>query len=188
MCKGNIVYHGPSEEVLPYFTEQGYQCDLHDNPADFVLDVLIDASQNKDNLERLRQNYTQSSMYAKIIADINQQPDEDDHQRLISEKKVVIKRSFCREIYYISMRTLKNAVRNPALIMSQTLIAIIMGLLVGFVFYDMKETIDPGVSNRLGAIFFIVVSQIFSTVTALEPLLEERILFIHVSLYKNQQS
>jgi hypothetical protein len=56
-----------------------------------------------------------------------------------------------------------------------------MGLLVGLVFNDMEPIVDPGVQNRLGAIFFTVVSQIFSTVTALEPLLKERVLFIHVS-------
>jgi ATP-binding cassette subfamily G (WHITE) protein 2 len=38
------------------------------------------------------------------------------------------------------------------------------------------------VQNRLGAIFFIVISQIFSNVTALEPFLKERVLFIHVSV------
>ena len=187
MCKGKIVYHGSSGEVLPYFTGQGYQCDLHDNPADFVLDVLIDASQNKNDLKKLRKTYQQSSMHAKVITNINQQLNEDDRQSLISEQKVVMKRSFRREIYYISMRTLTNAVRNSALIMSQTSVAIMMGLLVGVVFYDMKETIRPGVPNRLGAIFFIVVSQVFSTVTALEPLPKKRALFIHVSLYENYQ-
>jgi ATP-binding cassette subfamily G (WHITE) protein 2 len=49
-------------------------------------------------------------------------------------------------------------------------------------FYDLKKTYDPGVQNRLGAIFFIVISQIFSNVTALEPFLKERVLFIHVSV------
>jgi hypothetical protein len=188
MCKGKIVYHGSSGEVLPYFTGQGYQCDLHDNPADFVLDVLIDASQSKDDLKKLRKTYKQSSMHAKVTADINQQPNEDDCQRLVSKQKLFMKRSVRREIYYLSMRTLTNAVRNPALIMSQTLVAIILGVLVGLVFYNMKETTNPGVPNRLGAIFFIVSSQIFSTLTALEPLLKERILFIHVSLYENYES
>lgn len=50
----------------------------------------------------------------------------------------------------------------------------------------MKTTTDPGIHDRLGAIFCIIVSQIFSTVTALEPLIKERALFIHVrSLFPN---
>ena len=33
-------------------------------------------------------------------------------------------------------------------------------------FNDMKKTVDPSVQNRLGALFLMVVSQIFSTMTA----------------------
>jgi ATP-binding cassette subfamily G (WHITE) protein 2 len=46
MCNGKSVYHGSSEEILSYFSKQGYQCELHDNPADFVLDILIDVSED----------------------------------------------------------------------------------------------------------------------------------------------
>lgn len=67
------------------------------------------------------------------------------------------------------------------------MVTIILGLLVGVIFYEMDNTTDPGISNRLGAIFFIIVSQIFSTVIALEPLLKERVLFIHVSLIKKHR-
>jgi hypothetical protein len=56
-----------------------------------------------------------------------------------------------------------------------------IGLFVGSVFYDLKKTIDLGVQNRLGGIFFIVVNQIFSTMTAIESLVEERMIFLHVS-------
>jgi ATP-binding cassette subfamily G (WHITE) protein 2 len=76
---------------------------------------------------------------------------------------------------------MRNAIRNPELFLSQIVVAIILGFLVGLVFYDMQLTVDPGVQNRSGAIFFIAVNQIYSTVTALEPLLKERVLFIHVS-------
>lgn len=184
MCKGQAVYHGSSEKILSYFTKQGYQCELHDNPADFVLDILIDISQNESDLDKLTRTYKQSSMHKKVLDDITKQQQQridNSDERILSEKKFLLRRSLDREFYYLSMRTLINAVRNPALFMSQTIVAIILGLLVGLVFYKIKNTTDPGISNRLGAIFFIVVSQIFSTLTALEPLLKERVLFIHVN-------
>jgi ATP-binding cassette subfamily G (WHITE) protein 2 len=181
MCKGRSVYHGPSKEVLSYFTNQGYQCDLHENPADFVLDVLIDASQNENDLMSLRRTYKKSSMHAQVVANTSQKLTDIDLKNPLRKEKAVVIRPLGREIYHISKRTLKNAVRNPALFMSQTLVSVILGLLVGLVFNNMKKTTDPGVANRLGAIFFIVVCQIFSTVTALEPLIKERVLFIHVS-------
>ncbi|XP_003392114.2 PREDICTED: ATP-binding cassette sub-family G member 2-like, partial [Amphimedon queenslandica] len=39
LSQGNMVYHGAIKETLPYFTNLGYFCEEHDNPADFLLDV-----------------------------------------------------------------------------------------------------------------------------------------------------
>ncbi|UJR14432.1 hypothetical protein I4U23_001429 [Adineta vaga] len=179
MCKGKNVYHGPTVNMLPFFNTLGYNCELHDNPADFALDVLIDANRKSEDLERLTQAYMQSEVSKKVDL-ISQQDIQDDQlERIRRTQKGAAARSLAVEIYYVAQRTLKNALRNPALFLSQIVVAIIIGLLVGLVFHDMKRTIDPGIQNRLGAIFFIVVSQIFSTVTALEPLLKERVLFIH---------
>jgi ATP-binding cassette subfamily G (WHITE) protein 2 len=181
MCKGKSVYHGSALSILPYFNAQGYQCELHDNPADFALDVLIDVSRKPENLEKLNRAYVESQMHTSINSLTKSQPHDEKLEILRRKQQGAAGRSLGTEIYYVSERTLKNAIRNPSLFLSQIVVAIILGLLVGLVFYDMKKTTDPGVQNRLGAIFFIVVSQIFSTVTALEPLLKERVLFIHVS-------
>ncbi|CAF4184505.1 unnamed protein product, partial [Rotaria sordida] len=40
-----------------------------------------------------------------------------------------------------------------------------------------------GVQDRLGAIFMIVATQMFSTMTELETLIKERALFVHVSFF-----
>ena len=36
-----MVYHGPANRALGYFSAHGYECEEHDNPADFFLDVII---------------------------------------------------------------------------------------------------------------------------------------------------
>ncbi|CAF4339213.1 unnamed protein product [Adineta steineri] len=46
MCKGKIVYNDSPENVLPYFRKQGFERDLNDNPADFLLDILLKANQH----------------------------------------------------------------------------------------------------------------------------------------------
>jgi ATP-binding cassette subfamily G (WHITE) protein 2 len=181
MCKGKSVYHGSALHMLSYFNTQGYQCEEHDNPADFALDVLIDASRKPEDLEKLNQAYMGSQMLTKVNSMSRKQSHDDHLEQLRRQQQGAAARSLGIEIYYVSQRTFKNSIRNPALLLSQIVVAIITGLLVGLVFSNMELTVDPGVQNRLGAIFFIVVSQIFSTVTALEPLLKERVLFIHVS-------
>jgi len=182
MCKGRCVYHDSAKGVVPYFSEHGYQYEPHDNPADYALDVLIDVSRQADTLTRLNNIY--NITHADSLALLHKQGTLTNNENLESEwrkYKIEAARSCKEEIFYLSQRTLRNVIRNPSLAFSQTLASIIVGLLVGLLFYDLKQTTDPGVQNRLGAIFFIVVSQIFSNVTALEALLKERALFIHVN-------
>ena len=44
VAAGHCVYHGPANSVLPYFSSIGYTCEEHDNPADFLLDILIESN------------------------------------------------------------------------------------------------------------------------------------------------
>lgn len=183
MCKGKCVYQGPPSDLIPYFNDRGYSCELHDNPADFALDILIETGRKSDSLETLSNAYTQSSMYTTIDNLLKTFVYNGRSKKLRYKEQGIIRCSFGVETYYLSSRTFKNTIRNPALILSQIVVAIILGLLVGLVFNNLENTIEPGVQNRMGAIFFMVVSQIFVTVTALETLLKERALFIHVICY-----
>ena len=183
MCKGKTVYHGPQIAMLPYLNQRGYPCELHDNPADFALDVLIRAKENNDQMNKLYSDYCASRMHATIISELEPLRTNTAAQKLSRKTEGAPGRPFHTELFYLSQRTFLNAIRNPALFLSQIVVALILGFLVGLVFYNMDQTVDTGVQNRLGAIFFIVVCQIFSTVTALEPLLKERVLFIHVNTF-----
>ncbi|GFO02325.1 ATP-binding cassette sub-family g member 2-like [Plakobranchus ocellatus] len=40
LSHGNVVYHGPSTGALSYFSTLGYECEEHNNPPDFFLDVI----------------------------------------------------------------------------------------------------------------------------------------------------
>ena len=183
MCKGQCIYHGVNNDVVPYFATLGYQCEMHENPTDFVLDILIDANRTPETLERLIDAYKESTMHADLVAlgeSRNSLANIENSERLQRKIKVEAAQSLGTEIYYVSQRTVRNAVRNPAMALAQVTVSIMIGFLVGLVFYDLKKAIDPGVQNRLGAIFFIVVNQVFSTMTAIEPLLQERALFLHV--------
>ena len=167
--------------MIDYFNTQGYLCELHDNPADFVLDVLIDASQKSKYLQRLNQAYLESEMHANIDSLLTKQLRNDSPERFCQEQQGAAARSFSTEVYYISQRTLKNSIRNPEVLLSHTLVAIILGFLEGLVFYDMKKTNDFAILNRLIALYCIILTQILCTETALEPFLKERVLFIHVN-------
>lgn len=184
MCKGRCIYHGDAQNVVPYFATLGYQCETYDNPTDFVLDILIDAFRTPDILMKLISAYMDSSMHTNAITLAKSERKGSSKEQSIRSQgpmEIEAAQSLGKEIYYVSQRTLRNSLRNPAMALAQAIVSILMGFLVGIVFYDLKNTIDPGIRNRQGTIFFIIVNQIFGTMSAVEPLLQERPLFLHVS-------
>ncbi|XP_061406640.1 broad substrate specificity ATP-binding cassette transporter ABCG2-like [Lethenteron reissneri] len=40
MHHGEVVFHGPSLDAVPYFSSIGYECEAFNNPPDFFLDVI----------------------------------------------------------------------------------------------------------------------------------------------------
>ncbi|CAF2120683.1 unnamed protein product [Rotaria magnacalcarata] len=182
MCNGRCVYHGSAKGVVPYFSTHDYQCEPYDNPADFALDVLIDMGRKPDIIAKLNNLYNKT--YADTSAAFSRPGNMIDLETLDRKRqkyKVQAARSLGAEIFYLSQRTLRNSLRNPALALSQISVSIILGAMIGLLFYDLKNTTDSGVQNRLCAIFVISLNQIFINVTAIDALLKERALFIHVS-------
>jgi ABC-type multidrug transport system ATPase subunit len=45
LSRGNLIFAGPSVQLLDYFRDLGFQCPKYENPADFVLDITsVDVS------------------------------------------------------------------------------------------------------------------------------------------------
>jgi ATP-binding cassette, subfamily G (WHITE), member 2 len=186
MSKGRCIYHGPIEDVIPYFSTQGYECELYNNPADFVLDVLISAGRNPEKMEILANAYVQSEIYRELLESIEHKNTSYRQQNpgdLQYAGEIKAPQSMIKEILYIGKRTMQISARSPTMALSQLGTAVIIALLVGLVFNSLPKTVDPGIQNRVGAIFFIVLSQVFSGLSALEPFIKERVLFIHVSVF-----
>ncbi|CAF1318829.1 unnamed protein product [Rotaria sordida] len=172
LSSGHRVYLGPSTDILSYFASLGFKCEEHDNPADFVLDVIIQCNNYSSTL--LENAYSKSIINSND--DIFKMNENENDNSIFDE---IIYRSRVYELYYVSIRTFRNTIRDPAMVTSQIIVATLLALLTGLIFNQIETTIEPGVQNRLGAIFFIIVNQIYSTTTALEPLIQERALFIH---------
>lgn len=77
----------------------------------------------------------------------------------------------------LSRRTWKNLYRNPMLMLAHYVIAIVLGILCGYLFYDIKDDIS-GFQNRMGLFFFVLALFGFSTLTSLNVFATERHLFV----------
>ncbi|UJR11225.1 hypothetical protein I4U23_015408 [Adineta vaga] len=197
VAAGRCIYQGPSKVVLSYFESIGFQCEEHNNPADFLLDVSQgdylptspsfnvldenDSDQQQDQVVNyLHGAYEKSTLFTMIKQEVT---DLSSSLNRISptmhETTKLPKKSRLSETFYVAQRTLRNAFRNPALIGMQTGVSIFLGILIGLIYIRMDHSIDTGVKNRLGAIFFIVTNQVFGSLSALDLFIKERPLFQH---------
>ena len=63
-----MVYHGPAARSLGYFAAHGYECEEHDNPADFFLDVIL------QNEEAVQKSLAASAVWQNGTAGVEPSP------------------------------------------------------------------------------------------------------------------
>ncbi|RKP30927.1 hypothetical protein METBISCDRAFT_30524 [Metschnikowia bicuspidata] len=85
--------------------------------------------------------------------------------------------SFCTQFAILSSRTFKNLYRNPKLLLSNYIVALLVGLFCGMLYFHVTNDIS-GFQNRLGLFFFMLALFGFSALTGLHSFAEERIIFI----------
>ncbi|KAK7525409.1 ATP-binding cassette sub-family G member 2 [Phyllosticta citriasiana] len=82
-----------------------------------------------------------------------------------------------RQFLILSRRTWRNMYRNPMLMLTHYAIAILLAVLIGFLFYGLTDDIK-GFQNRLGLFFFLLALFGFSTLTSLTVFAPERLIFM----------
>jgi hypothetical protein len=70
-----------------------------------------------------------------------------------------------------------NLYRNPFLFLAHITIAIILGILLGSLFWQVDVDLS-GVQNRLGVLFFMCALLGFASTSALDMFSKERVLFM----------
>ncbi|TRY56200.1 hypothetical protein DNTS_002547 [Danionella cerebrum] len=177
LAGGKQVYHGPAQDALEYFSNIGYACEAHNNPADFFLDVIngscVTKIQNYGDLEcdvsgiskqgiedQLVEKYRNCSFACSIRAELelialSRNADLTGTQG----HSITYCSSFYQQLRWLVVTTL-------------------MAAIVGAIFFGVKDD-QSGIQNRFGVLFFITTNQCFSTLSAAELFISERKLFIH---------
>ncbi|OWK06994.1 ABCG2 [Cervus elaphus hippelaphus] len=200
LAAGRLMFHGPAQEALDYFQSIGFHCEPYNNPADFFLDIINGDSSavvlnredtgdevnetkepsNKDTplIEKLAEFYVNSSFFKETKVELDKFSGSQKRKKLSSYKEITYATSFCHQLRWISKRSFKNLLGNPQASIAQIIVTVILGLVLGAIFYGLKN--DPsGIQNRAGVLFFLTTNQCFSSVSAVELLVVEKKLFIH---------
>ncbi|XP_035531430.1 broad substrate specificity ATP-binding cassette transporter ABCG2-like [Morone saxatilis] len=198
LVNGKQVYHGPAPRALEYFSDIGYTCEPHNNPADFFLDIIngdstavalnsLDSedpdsdsvSLSRQGIEdKLVEEYRNCHYYKQTKAELESIIQGKPTTTTAPSRTVTYNTSFLTQFRWVLKRTFRNLMLNPQTSIAQVAVTLFLALVVGAIFFGVKED-QSGMQNRFGALFFIVVNQCFSSLSSAELFISERKLFIH---------
>ncbi|XP_078453675.1 broad substrate specificity ATP-binding cassette transporter ABCG2 isoform X1 [Lampetra planeri] len=130
--------------------------------------------------EQLQESYHNSNVFKtndeelrKILASVGSKASTS-----IKTQRVTYATSFFHQLYWVTKRSVTNLSRNPQVSIAQLVVTLVLGLIVGAIFFGAK--LDPsGIQNRVGSLFFITTNQCFSSVSAIELFIREKKIFTH---------
>ncbi|XP_073456941.1 broad substrate specificity ATP-binding cassette transporter ABCG2 isoform X1 [Aquarana catesbeiana] len=198
LAAGRALFHGPAQHALDYFGELGYECESHNNPADFFLDIIngdstavalskmeevdlgteVNDGGSQTVVEKLSEDFCNTSYYKDTKAELEKMSIGEKVKTNFFTRQITYNTSFFHQLKWVSKRTFKNLLGNPQASVAQIMVTAVLALIVGAIFFDAKND-QNGIQNRVGALFFITTNQCFSSVSAIELFIVEKKIFIH---------
>uniref|UniRef100_A0A672HHV5 ATP-binding cassette, sub-family G (WHITE), member 2a n=1 Tax=Salarias fasciatus TaxID=181472 RepID=A0A672HHV5_SALFA len=202
LVNGKQVYHGPAQRALDYFSDIGYTCEAHNNPADFFLDVINgdstavafndddgdDEDTNPDSRkitlsrrrieDKLVEEYRNCHYFKETKAELEKIVMGKQLTSSVRSRTITYHTGFFTQFRWVLKRTFRNLLLNPQTSVAQVMVTLFLALVVGAIFFDVQLN-SSGLQNRFGALFFITVNQCFSSMSAAELFITERKLFVH---------
>uniref|UniRef100_A0A8C6KB40 ATP-binding cassette, sub-family G (WHITE), member 2a n=1 Tax=Nothobranchius furzeri TaxID=105023 RepID=A0A8C6KB40_NOTFU len=193
LVNGKQVYHGPAQSALDYFSDIGFICEAHNNPADFFLDVIngdstavaLNLHDDSDSTstsrkgieDKLLEEYRNSHHYRQTKAELGGCRRKQT-AKFSPSRTITYNTGFLTQFKWVLKRTFRNLILNPQTSIAQVAVTLFLALVVGALFFKVQED-QSGIQNRIGSLFFIVVNQCFSSLSAAELFITERKLFTH---------
>lgn len=176
LSSGSAVYFGPAKDMVPYFTSLGHPCPRYCNPSDFYVDLIsIDrrsSEKEAECLERTRVLAVQFSEKVKDTDDFMWKSEEPDvpvlDNNIQSDVPSAPKAETCvpvsqrkahrpgrlHQFSILIRRQVFNDFRDLVTLVVHGLEALLMSLLVGFLYYGAGEQKLP-VQDTVALLYMI---------------------------------
>uniref|UniRef100_A0A8C5YVG0 ABC transporter domain-containing protein n=1 Tax=Marmota marmota marmota TaxID=9994 RepID=A0A8C5YVG0_MARMA len=171
LASGKLMYHGPAQKALEYFESAGYHCELLNNPSDFFMDVIngdspaaVTAMQEEGGeaneteqllmgklpvIERLAQFYSKSAFYRETETELERLSGGQHSSSNLAFKEITYVTTFCHQFRWILWRSFRNLMSHPQPWIVQITIILILGLIVGGTFLQLKNDCTEIQNSRL---------------------------------------
>eukprot|EP01006_Ploeotia_vitrea_P052301 TRINITY_DN67669_c10_g1_i1.p1 TRINITY_DN67669_c10_g1~~TRINITY_DN67669_c10_g1_i1.p1 ORF type:complete len:685 (+),score=379.37 TRINITY_DN67669_c10_g1_i1:148-2202(+) len=181
MNHGKTIYFGPTQEVVPYFAERGFECPTYVNPADFMIRVTntdfasVDTDRDmKQDVRKLIDAYAASSSHKttlKAIEETHKNPGTN-----LRDTGVAFAVGYVKQFWEITKRTWVDYARNPGVfgvrLFMYTMLSLMIGTMYAGIDNGQKEVID-----RAGVLFYIAAFMVFMSIAVIPAFIQERAVF-----------
>ncbi|EHK23803.1 uncharacterized protein TRIVIDRAFT_45576 [Trichoderma virens Gv29-8] len=157
LSKGSPVFSGPVSQCLPWFKDLGHQLPPFVNPAEFVIDIAaVDnrtpelEAETSTRLEGLKAAWRiESESRFLPLEGIAEMRKRKRHSQATTHA------GFLRQVRILTDRTLKVTYRDPLGMTASILEAIIMGVVIGYLFFNVGRD-QAGIRSREGLLYICV--------------------------------
>lgn len=151
---GELVYGGPYDKAVDVFAAVGLECPQYTNPTDFFLNVL----QDMDNVTLLvdQQKRAMESLLSCDYSDVELgetlKKDQQHPSRNVSMTEIYVhtEASWWSQVQILASRSVRQYIRNPAGMFSETAQYLFMGLFIALMYLQVNNSVETGVQDRLG--------------------------------------
>ncbi|EGZ13044.1 pleiotropic drug resistance protein ABC superfamily [Phytophthora sojae] len=188
MNEGEVMYHGPRDQVLPYFESLGFKCPPDRDIADYLLDLgtrlqhqyevalPVGMIKHPRAASEFAEHFVQSRVYADLVGMIEapMEPELEKHMSEYMDPVPEFRKGFWQNTAALSVRHMTILWRNKAYVASRVAMTCIMGLIYGSTFYQVDPT---NVQVMLGVIFQAVMFMSLSPGSQIPVFMEAREIF-----------
>ncbi|KAJ2465302.1 hypothetical protein GGI03_002739 [Coemansia sp. RSA 2337] len=186
LSQGHVIYFGPTASTIDYFSTLGYSCPVHENPADYFVDLMTldyrsDEALNESKIRVAELAYCFMQYKTRLAAEeyekavfIYGQDGIPKKQNSVVALVQQTRNSWIYEYKTLARRDWLNLMRNVPFLASQVIQSLATALIVGFMFFYLKHD-SASIQNRLGVLYIVALNATFPIVMpALYAFFDER--------------
>ncbi|CAG8444580.1 68_t:CDS:2, partial [Cetraspora pellucida] len=177
--RGHTLYFGKRENATSYFEALGHVCPPYANPADHYLrlinsDFMSDKAEAEKHIDNFITAYEQSKAHSSTLTEIRSL--SKPNMYFLSRPTSRYARSFFAQTWFLTIRSLKNAMRNILMFWVRVAMYVCLALLMGVTWWQVGYN-QENIQDRFSAHFFSVAFLAFMSVAGIPGFLEERLVF-----------
>ena len=180
LSKGTVAYFGPASEAEQFCVASGYPCPSGHHIADHLLEFAIDKQEkiSVTNVVLIEKEDAENGLRKRRVNVESSEETVIKSDSFIDPKSGIFRKtSFLTQLQQVVFRSTKVFMRSPSTLFTHVAIAIVLGLFIGFLYYQINDSL-AGIQNRLGSIFFMQSILGFAGLSAIAVLHKDRSLFL----------